>query len=108
MSVGHVQRAIESAGIPTVGVYVRSFGHVPELMGVARALITRHPMGRPLGAPGDVERQRAVVHTALTMLEHTERSIVEFPEAWRPAPGALTPDRATTRTVPPAGAGGTV
>ena len=86
MSVGHVQRAIETAGIPTVGVYVRSFGHLPDLMGVARALITRHPMGRPLGAPGDTERQRAVVHTALTMLEHDEQSIVEFPEPWRATP----------------------
>lgn len=86
MSVGHVQRAIETAGIPTVGVYVRSFGHIPELMGVARALITRHPMGRPLGAPGDGERQLAVTRTALTMLEHPEQSIIEFPDLWRTAP----------------------
>ena len=86
MSVGHVQRAIEAAGIPTVGVYVRSFGHIPELMGVARALVTRHPMGRPLGAPGDGERQSAVVRAALDLLERPEQSIVEFPEPWRPAP----------------------
>ena len=85
MSVGHVQRAIESAGIPTVGVYVRSFAHVPELMGVARALVTRHPMGRPLGAPGDAERQRSVVRAALALLEHDERAIVERPDSWRPA-----------------------
>ena len=86
VSVGHVQRAIESAGIPTVGVYVRSFGHIPELMGVARALITRHPMGRPLGAPGDAERQTAVVRAALGLLSSAERTVVEFPEPWRSAP----------------------
>ncbi len=86
MSVGHVQRAIESAGIPTVGVYVRSFGHVPELMGVARALITKHPMGRPLGAPGDGDRQLAVVRAALALLEGDNRSISEFPAPWRSAP----------------------
>ncbi|MDJ0771307.1 MAG: hypothetical protein QNJ12_21135 [Ilumatobacter sp.] len=73
--------------MPTVGVYVRSFGHIPELMGVARAVITKHPMGRPLGAPGDGERQRHVVRAALDLLERTERSIVELPEPWRPNPG---------------------
>ena len=86
MSVGHVQRAIESAGIPTVGVYVRSFGHLPELMGVARALITQHPMGRPLGAPGDGERQLAVVRSALALLERDDRSIIELPASWRSTP----------------------
>lgn len=83
MSVGHVQRAIESAGIPTVGVYVRSFGHIPELMGVARALVARHPMGRPLGAPGDAQRQMAVVRAALELLPSTEPVVAEFPEPWR-------------------------
>lgn len=83
MSVGHVQRAIETAGIPTVGVYVKSFGHIPSLMGVARALVTQHPMGRPLGAPGDGERQAEVVRAALALLESTEQSIVEFAQAWR-------------------------
>ncbi len=84
VSVGHVQRAIESAGIPTVGVYVRSFAHIPELMGVARAVITKHPMGRPLGAPGDSERQHSVVLAALALLERGEQSIVELPDPWRP------------------------
>lgn len=87
MSVGHVQRAIESSGIPTVGVYVRSFGHIPRLMGVARAVITKHPMGRPLGAPGDPERQRHVVEAALSLLSAAEQTISELPEAWRTTPG---------------------
>ena len=86
MSVGHVQRAIESIGIPTVGVYVRSFGHIPEMMGVARAAITKHPMGRPLGAPRDTERQLAVVKSALALLGSNEPIIEELPASWRPRP----------------------
>lgn len=86
MSVGHVQRAIESSGIPTVGVYVRSFGHIPGLMGVARAVITKHPMGRPLGAPRDHKRQRQVVEAALSLLSATQQTITELPAAWRAGP----------------------
>lgn len=85
VSVGHVQRAIESIGIPTVGVYVRSFGHLPELMGVARAVVTRHPMGRPLGAPGDAARQRDVVTAALSLLTSTEPVVEELLAPWRPS-----------------------
>jgi len=83
VSVGHVQRAIEEAGIPTVSVYIRSFGHIPELMGLSRSLITRHPMGRPLGAPGDGKRQRSVVEAALALLESPTQTIVEFDETYR-------------------------
>jgi hypothetical protein len=88
VSVGHVQRSLETAGLPTVGVYVRSFGHLPDLMGVSRALITNHPMGRPLGAPGDGERQRDVVSAALQLLTSDEPVIADFDAPWRPAPSA--------------------
>ncbi len=74
---------MEEAGMPTVSVYVKSFGHIPELMGLSRSLITQHPMGRPLGAPGDGERQRAVIEQALGLLAHTEQAIVEHPEPYR-------------------------
>jgi hypothetical protein len=84
VSVGHVQRAIESIGIPTVGVYVSAFGHVPSQMGVARALITPHPMGRPIGAPGDAERHLAVVRHALSLLTAGDSQRIEaFPEPYR-------------------------
>lgn len=83
MSVGHVQRAIETAGIPTVNVSVKSFGHVAKLMSVPRALITQHPLGRPLGAPGDAQRQRAVVERALSLLATPEPTIVEFEDSYR-------------------------
>lgn len=93
MSVGHVQRAIETAGIPTVNVSVKSFGHVTELMSVPRALITPHPLGRPLGAPGDADRQRAVVERALSLLESSAPTVVEFDDPYRWAEPALTPTR---------------
>ncbi len=83
MSVGHVQRAIETAGIPTINVSVQSFGHIAELMSVPRALITQHPLGRPLGAPGDAERQRAVVERALGLLASTEPIITDFGSPYR-------------------------
>ena len=83
MSVGHVQRAIEISGIPTTSVYVHSFGHVPEFMGLARTVVTEHPMGRPLGAPNDLERQRAVVERALSLLAADSPTIVNFGEPYR-------------------------
>lgn len=81
--MGHVQRAIEMAGIATVGVYVRSFGHIAGLMGVARALITDHPMGRPLGAPRDTERQYEVVGAALDLLSCDAPTVTQFPLSYR-------------------------
>ncbi len=77
---------MEEAGMPTVSVYVKSFGHIPSLMGLSRSVITQHPMGRPLGAPGDGARQRSVVESALDLLSRNEQSIVEFTEPYRLRP----------------------
>jgi hypothetical protein len=49
-------------------------------------LITPHPLGRPLGAPGDTERQLAVVEAALDLFQATEPTIREFRLPYRPAP----------------------
>lgn len=86
MSVGHVARAFEAAGLPTVVVQIRAFRHVAEEMKLPRTIITRHPMGRPLGAPGDHRRQRQVVTAALRLLETATRgpALVELPEPYRP------------------------
>lgn len=84
MSVGHVQRAVEAAGIPTAGIYISAFGHVPAQMSVARALITPHPLGRTLGAPGDNERQIAVLTAALELFQATDTTIREWPTPYRP------------------------
>lgn len=68
MSVGHVARAAEQAGISTVGIYVAAFRHVAEVMALPRTLVTRHPFGRPVGPVGDKARHRAVVTAALDMV----------------------------------------
>lgn len=67
MSVGHVARAIEDAGLPTVTVFIRAFRHVAEAMTVPRVLVTPHLMGRTIGPPGGRERQREVVESALRL-----------------------------------------
>jgi hypothetical protein len=91
VSVGHVARAVEASGIPTVSVFVRAFRHVAEQMRLARTIVTRHPMGRPLGAPLDHERHREVTFAALDLLERAEEpeAVVELeapfrPGTWRP------------------------
>jgi hypothetical protein len=86
VSVGHVARAVEESGIPTVGVYVRSFRHVAEQMTLPRTVVTRHPMGRPVGAPFDHVRHREVVHAALDLLETASAAgtIVEMELPFRP------------------------
>ncbi len=89
MSVGHVARAIESAGIPTSSIYTYAFRHVPDEMKLARVVVTRHPMGRPLGAPGDHARHRRVTMAALELFDTAEaQTMVELPEPYRPGSGA--------------------
>ena len=72
MSVGHLARLIEEAGIASVIIAVRAFRSRLEEMQVARALITPYIMGRPLGFPGDIEGQRAILLAALDLLENAK------------------------------------
>ena len=84
MSVGHVSRAIEEAGIPTSTIFIRAFRHVAEEMRLARVVVTRHPMGRPLGAAGDHDRHRRVTVSALELFDSAdEPTIVELPDPFR-------------------------
>ena len=77
---------MEQAGIATAAIFVRSFRHVAEQMGVPRTVITRNPMGRPLGAPGDVERQRAAFDAAMELLESAQSggAVEELEDPYRP------------------------
>ncbi|MDW7709928.1 MAG: hypothetical protein SCH98_05595 [Deferrisomatales bacterium] len=95
MSVGHVARVAEEAGIPTVGVYVKAFEGVAKEMSLPRVLVTRHPVGRPLGAPGDADRQRAVLLAALELLEKAPANgtVRELEEPYRPGPVGSPLDR---------------
>jgi len=81
VSVGHVARSFESAGIPTSSIYIRAFRHVAEEMKLARVVVTRHPMGRPLGASGDHARHRRVTMAALELFDSANGQVmVELPE----------------------------
>lgn len=81
VSVGHVARAVEQAGISTVGVYVSAFRFVVEDMKLPRTVITHHPFGRPMGPAGRPERHRAVVMAALDLVETASAgaTIAEMP-----------------------------
>jgi hypothetical protein len=70
VSVGHLARLIEQAGIATVVIAVRAFRSGFEEMQVARALITPYIMGRPLGFPGDIDGQRAILLAAIDLLDN--------------------------------------
>ena len=76
MTVGHVARAIETVGIPTVCVYIEAFRPDAELLKPARTLVTPHIMGRPLGLPHRREQQLAVIRAALSLLETADHAPV--------------------------------
>ena len=88
VSVGHVARAIEESGIPTVTVLVKAFEFRAHEMRYPRALIVKHPMGRPMGAAGDSVRQSEVLDAALDLLDSAphNNTIVEFSKPFRPNP----------------------
>ena len=69
VSVGHLARLLEAAGIATVISAARAFRPRLEAMTPPRVLITPHLMGRPLGAPNDREAQQLAVLTALELLQ---------------------------------------
>ncbi|MBN4064666.1 hypothetical protein JYU04_02910 [Dehalococcoides mccartyi] len=54
----------------------------------ARILLTPHPMGRPLSAPLDVEKQRDVLKAGLHLLETATSggTVVEYEEPYRTGP----------------------
>ncbi len=86
VSVGHVARAVEEAGIVTVVICVAAFRHVAEDMKLPRTLVTPHPFGRPLGPPGKPERHKAVIDAALGLIEAARSgpTIVAMSGGYRP------------------------
>lgn len=81
--MGLIQRAIEREGIPTVGVSIaRRF---TEEVRPPRSVFVKWPMGHPLGEPGRVETQTAVIGAAFKLLvSATEPGIiVDLPFRWR-------------------------
>ena len=88
MSVGHVARAVEEAGIPTVAIFVKAFRFHAENMKLPRTLVTRHPMSRPMGAAGDQGRHELVLSRALSLLERAQSggAVEELDLDYRVAP----------------------
>ncbi|MCP4422295.1 MAG: hypothetical protein GY805_37275 [Chloroflexi bacterium] len=88
MSVGHVARVLEAADIPTVTIAVAAFAGRLAPMKVSRLLLTPFPMGRPLGAPNDPERQLDVLQTGLKLLETAVAAptVAHYPHPFRAAP----------------------
>jgi hypothetical protein len=65
--VGLVQRAIEAAGIPTLGISLQK--HVTRKVRPPRALYLRYPFGHPMGEAFAVAQQRTILTDALTALD---------------------------------------
>ena len=84
--MGHIARVFEAAGIPTVIIASRVFRPTLENMTLPRVVLTPHPMGRPLGAPGDKVRQREVILAALDLLENAQEmgTVVELAGRYLP------------------------
>jgi hypothetical protein len=80
-TVGLVARHLEENGIATV--VIGSARDVVEECGVARFLFTDFPLGNPCGRPGDMEIQRAILGSALDLLERAwaPRTTVQVPFA---------------------------
>jgi D-proline reductase (dithiol) PrdB len=96
--VGLIQREIEKTGIATIGIsIVREF---TEKVRPPRTVFLRWPFGHPLGEPGNIRQQRAVILEALQALYTitTPGAIVDLPFRWRrhdynsrQEPGQLVP-----------------
>ncbi|MDW7677007.1 MAG: hypothetical protein SCK57_05040 [Bacillota bacterium] len=69
MSVGHVARAFEAEGIPTVVIAIEAFRETLVSMSVPRLVTTPFPLGRPVGFPGNTSQQMRVVREGLRLLE---------------------------------------
>jgi hypothetical protein len=81
--VGLVQREVERAGIPTVGIsIVRNY---TEKVHPPRSVFLRWPFGHPLGEPGNVPQQRTVLFETFKALYaiQTPGEIMDLPFRWR-------------------------
>lgn len=65
--MGLIQRAVEGAGIPTVGISL--VREITERVRPPRTVFLRYPFGHPLGEPFKVAQQRTILLDALRALE---------------------------------------
>jgi len=81
--VGLIQREIESAGIPTIGIsLVREY---TERVKPPRTVFLKWPFGHPLGEPFNVDQQMTVLTATFRALHEiqTPGTILDLPLRWR-------------------------
>jgi len=79
--VGLIQRIIESSGIPTIGISInRSY---TESVKPPRSIFLDWPFGHPLGEPGHVAQQTAVLGRAFDALDTIDRPGEIIDIGWR-------------------------
>lgn len=81
--MGLIQRAVEAAGIPTIGITLQK--EITRKVKPPRALYLRYPFGHPMGEACAVHQQRAILLAALRALETLTEpgAIVEPGWVWR-------------------------
>lgn len=81
--MGLVQRVIEAAGVPTVGITLQK--DITLSVRPPRALYLRYPFGHPMGEAFAVAQQRTILRDALRALEtvSTPGQIVEPGYRWK-------------------------
>ena len=72
VSVGHLARVFEEAGIPTVAFGVQAFKSRMLPMSIPRLVVTPELMGKTLGRPGDKQEQTDYLKAGLSMLEDAQ------------------------------------
>jgi len=82
-AVSLIARVVESYGISTVSLSLNR--ELSEKIGAPRTLYLRYPYGAPLGEPGNVNQQRAILKDMFAALETIEEpgTIIDLPYRWR-------------------------
>lgn len=77
---------MESVGVATVCIFVEAFRHRAVTLQIPRALVTRFPMGRTLGAPGNAAQHLQGLRAALNLLVRAGEvtTVVDSSEVWEP------------------------
>ena len=81
--MGLIQRTIENAGIPTIGISI--VRHYSEKVKPPRTVFLKWPFGHPLGEPFNVLQQRVVLAEAFRALYAIQDpgAIIDLPYRWR-------------------------
>lgn len=70
MSVGHIARVFEQAGISTVSFGIQAFKYRMVPMSIPRLVLTPELLGKTLGMPGDTPTQQSYLEIGLDLLEN--------------------------------------